>query len=92
MLKERCMYCGKIFTDEEKAANKVTTITKPALQVGQQGGSKIVQKPTGYHCTKKCFMGSPRQMYSSWIEADLRNGVWIPVVHPKGSGLTLRKF
>ena len=92
MLKERCMYCGLIFTDEDKKANKVTTITKPAISTPPTGGSKIIQKPIGYHCTKRCFKGQARTMYPAWVEAELRDGVWVPAIAPKGSGLKIRNF
>lgn len=92
MLKERCVYCGLIFTDEDKNANKVTTVTKPGIETPATGGSRIVQKPVSFNCTKRCFKGQARQMFTPWVEAELRNGVWVPTNAPKGSGLQLRKF
>lgn len=94
MLKERCMYCGHIFTDEEKAQGEriITTITKPTLVTGPMGGSAIMPKPIGFHHTKRCFVGQARKMYDSWVDCELRDGVWTPVMRGPTGRLPLRKF
>jgi len=91
------MYCGHIFTDAEKVADKngfvaATTVTKPTLVTSSMGGSKIMPKPIGFHCTKRCFRGQARQMYESWIECELVDGVWTIANKNRTGHLTLRKF
>jgi len=94
MLKERCQYCGHVFTDAEKAKGEqfVTTVTKPTLVTGAMGGSKITQKPIAFHHTKRCFVGQARQMYTSWVDCEEKEGVWTPIMKNPTGRLPLRKF
>jgi hypothetical protein len=88
MLKPRCIYCGKIFDDKEK----YETITKPVATTGANGGSKIIQKPVGFNCIKRCFKGQARAMFELYADVELKDGKLTEVKRPGMSGLALRRF
>ncbi len=88
MLKPRCIYCGKIFADD----TKYETITKPTATTGAMGGTKIVQKPVGFNCLKRCYKGQARAMFELYAEVELQNGKLMEVKRPASGGLAIRKF
>lgn len=90
MLKPRCVYCGKIFDENEK----YETITKPVAATGPNGGTKIVKKPVGFSCIKRCFRGQARANYELYAEVELRDDGRLVEVkrNQPGHGLAIRKF
>ncbi len=88
MLNPRCVYCGKIFAENEK----YDTITKPVAATGANGGTRIIKKPVGFNCIKRCFMGQARAMFELYADVELKDGKLVEVKRPGTGGLTLRKF
>jgi hypothetical protein len=56
------------------------------------GGTKIVKKPVGFNCIKRCYRGQARAMFELYADVELKDGKLTEVQRPGTGGLTLRKF